>query len=295
VLNIRHILYPVDFSERCAAILPLVKAMAARHRAKVTLLHALQVPSTFYPAMETAYVIESDIPEMTAEAEEKLASFYGVSLHPLPAGVEVIVATAEPARCIVESAEALKVDLIMLPTHGYGRYRALLLGSIAAKVLHDAKCTVWTAAHTEEPILAEHAKCQIMLCGLDLNPGSKELLLKAIEFAASCGAQLRIVHAVPGADRLAASYMGSVTEPDFRHFLLQAAREEIERLQRDAGTQLDVCVKGGSVSKVMKAAVEQLQADLAIIGRGKLDATLGRLRTHAYSIIRDSPCPVISL
>jgi nucleotide-binding universal stress UspA family protein len=295
VLNIRHILFPIDFSERCAAIQPLVKAMAARHRAKVTLLHALQIPNTFQPAMETAFVMDLNITEMSSEAEERLASFYGIPLHPRTAGVELIVAAAEPARCIVEYAEALKVDLIMLPTHGYGKYLALLLGSIAAKVLHDAKCPVWTAAHTEDPILVSHAKCEIMLCALDLNPGSKELLQKAICLAAICRADLRIVHAVPGADPVLASYMGSVSDPDFRHFLLQAAREEIARLQGEAGTNLEVWVEGGSASKVVKGIAENQQSDLVIIGRGKLDSTLGRLRTHAYSIIRDSPCPVISL
>jgi nucleotide-binding universal stress UspA family protein len=293
--NIRHILFPVDFSDRCKAIRPLVKEMAAKHGAKVTLLHALQIPATFYPAMETAYVVELDLTAMSAEAEEKLASFYGVERHPQPDTVKLVVVMAEPARMIVEYAETHKVDLIMLPTHGYGRYRALLLGSVAAKVLHDAKCPVWTASHTEDPVLPSHAKCEMMLCAVDLNPGSKELLLKAVEFAASCGATLRIVHAVPGADPSAVAYLGNIPDPDFRNFLLQGAREELVRLQTEAGTSLAVCVEGGNVSKVVQLAVEQHGADLVVIGRGKLDSTMGRLRTHAYSIIRDSPCPVISL
>jgi hypothetical protein len=32
-----------------------------------------------------------------------------------------------------------------------------------------------------------------------------------------------------------------------------------------------------------------------VIGRGKLHETLGRLRTNSYAIIRQSPCPVISI
>ena len=47
-------------------------------------------------------------------------------------------------------AKANQIDLIMMPTHGYGRFRALLLGSVTAKVLHDADCPVWTAVHREE-------------------------------------------------------------------------------------------------------------------------------------------------
>ena len=44
----------------------------------------------------------------------------------------------EPAREIVDFAAANQVDLVMMPTHGYGPFRQLLLGSVAAKVLHDA-------------------------------------------------------------------------------------------------------------------------------------------------------------
>jgi nucleotide-binding universal stress UspA family protein len=205
------------------------------------------------------------------------------------------VVTADPARGIVEYAEGQHADLIMLPTHGYGKYRGLLLGSIAAKVLHDAKCPVWTAAHTEDPVLLTHSCCQSMLCAVDLNSGSEELIHKSVELASAFNAKLRIVHAVPGAEPAPEPSMRAIPDPDFRHFLLQAAREEVAALQQRAGTNLEVCLEAGKVSQVVKLAAEHHQADLVVIGRGKINAALGRLRTHAYSIIRDSPCPVMSL
>jgi nucleotide-binding universal stress UspA family protein len=45
----------------------------------------------------------------------------------------------DPATYITAQAEKNDVDLIMMATHGYGTFRSLLLGSVAAKVLHDAK------------------------------------------------------------------------------------------------------------------------------------------------------------
>ncbi len=37
-----------------------------------------------------------------------------------------------------------------MPTHGYGPFRRFILGSVTAKVLHDADCPVWTGVHLEE-------------------------------------------------------------------------------------------------------------------------------------------------
>ncbi len=53
----------------------------------------------------------------------------------------------DPAQVITAFAHTQGVDLIMMPTHGYGPFRRLLLGSVTAKVLHDAECPVWTAVH----------------------------------------------------------------------------------------------------------------------------------------------------
>jgi hypothetical protein len=36
-------------------------------------------------------------------------------------------------------------------------------------------------------------------------------------------------------------------------------------------------------------------ADLVLVGRGKIQKHFGRLRSNAYAIVRDAPCPVISV
>ena len=52
----------------------------------------------------------------------------------------------DPGFRIADFAHGHGVDLIMMPTHGLGLFRSLLVGSATAKVLHDAQCPVWTAA-----------------------------------------------------------------------------------------------------------------------------------------------------
>jgi hypothetical protein len=43
------------------------------------------------------------------------------------------------------------------------------------------------------------------------------------------------------------------------------------------------------------AAAREDQAGLVLTGRGTLAHFAGRLRTHVYAIIRDAPCPVLSI
>jgi hypothetical protein len=108
----------------------------------------------------------------------------------------------------------------MMPTHGYGKFRSLLLGSVAAKVLHDAWCPVWTATHTEDPRLPEHLGCKNIMGAVDLTPETVGLIRRYADLAGAFNAKLRLVHAVPG------------TAPDpwfgvdegFAGFLIQAAR-----------------------------------------------------------------------
>ena len=156
-----RILFPVDFSPRCHAARPLVAAMARKFDAKVTLLYVIQLPQNLY-ALERSYPITLDTDRMAADACDELRRFFPDS------GAHVAAEMGDAAIAIASYAKTDGTDLIMMPTHGYGKFRGLLLGSVTAKVLHDAECAVWTAAHTEDPNMGAHADCKSVLCAIDL-------------------------------------------------------------------------------------------------------------------------------
>jgi nucleotide-binding universal stress UspA family protein len=78
-------------------------------------------------------------------------------------------------------------------------------------------------------------------------------------------------------------------------FLFNIARERIAKLQAEAGTKFDVCLMGGNVGRAVHQGAIEHDSDLIVIGRGVIQKPLGRLRSSAYSIIREAPCPVISI
>jgi nucleotide-binding universal stress UspA family protein len=196
----------------------------------------------------------------------------------------------EAAHEIVSYAKANDVGLIMMPTHGYSPFRRFLLGSVTAKILHDVACPVWTGVHTAE-LLSEHPdKCDRLLCAIDIQPEDARLIRWAAEFSSMRHCKVQLVHAVQGAPDT-----DDEGEQPFREFLFKAAHDAISALQKDAGTAFQVCVRGGKPEHVIHDSAQDLGADLVVIGRGKLNHPLGRLRTHTYSIIRESPRPVISI
>jgi nucleotide-binding universal stress UspA family protein len=287
--NFEHILFPVDLSEQSRQAAPFVRAVAERFGADIALLHVIEIPPYWYGTLGAeSFAAMVDLPSLIAARKSEFAGFLTNDFNGLR--VERAIQEGDPSEVIVEYVRNRGIDLIMMPTHGAGPFRQLLLGSVTAKVLHDVDCAVWTAAHTEGP--ATHpSEVRSMLCALELGPEALPLLKRCAELAASYGALLRIVHAVPGAD----APPGQYCDTEFNAFLMNLAREELAQLQSKAQTCFDVCIGRGDVAKVVRETALHHEADLVVMGRGLLPRTLGRFRTHAYSVIREAPCPVLSV
>ena len=131
-----------------------------------------------------------------------------------------------------------------------------------------------------------------ILCAVDFCPQSEKALKWASDFAGEVHAQLVVAHITPSLDSGAVEYF----DPDWRGQLAQSAQEKLDQMQKSVGTNGEMFVDdSNSIALAVCGAATQLDADLVVIGRGASNGILGRLRTNAYSIIRQSPCPVVSV
>ena len=290
MITFKRILFPVDFSKQDQEAVPFVRTMAERFHSEVVLLHAAE----FFPlgyGTPDAIVLEPmvDLESFTNMRREQLEQHLSADL----AGpcVRRTVELGDPAKEIAKYARDQKVDLIMMPTHGYGPFRRFLLGSVTAKVLHDAHCPVWTGVHTDQLWSQNHDRWCRFLCAVDADPRDAPLLRWAVQFSTEQKAELQVVHALPAAEPIS-----SGQEPaSLRGFLLDTAEQRISNLQSEAGTELDILLRFGTVEKVVRDAALAHESDLILIGRGVMHDVLGRLRSAGYGIIREAPCPVISI
>lgn len=285
----QHILFPVDFSERSKLLCPYVKAWTDQFHAKLTLLNVVGVPLDTFGGVDRSFPVMFDYPELEPVVKKRLAEFMQAPCG--PGNPQIEVALGDPAVIISDYARQNGVDLIMMPTHGYGKFRSLLLGSVVSKVLHDADCAVWTAPHAEDPAMLRHVPLRNILVAVDRGAEQAPVLRRAMELAKEFGASLRLVHAVPGAERQPTDTGGD----EFSLFLLDTARKDMQKLQAEAGADVEASILAGSVGKVVHQVALEHKADLLVIGRGVMHETFGRLRTQSYEVIRQSPCPVLSL
>ena len=63
-------------------------------------------------------------------------------------GVKTEILHGNPGRRIVEFADRVSADLIVMPSHGYHGYKRIVLGSTAERVLRHAHCPVFVLRHT---------------------------------------------------------------------------------------------------------------------------------------------------
>ncbi len=288
MLNFRHILFPIDFSDRTCAAVPFVDAFAKRFGSKVTVLSVAQ-PFWYTGMGDPGGPVVIDTDEILRELETRLSGALVKEFAHLE--VDRVAELGDPAQVIVDFARDKKVDLIMMPTHGYGPFRSLLLGSVTAKVLHDAECPVWTAAHVEDAPVRDHSNTRSVLCAVDGTPRSIDLMKWAATLASDLGAGLRLVHVIAGMEAGPARQMDRQFEEDLR----LESRKMIEDQQKQAGIEAPLCVTVGNIPAGVREEARRHGTDLVVIGRGVMHETLGRLRTHSYGIIRQSPCPVLSV
>jgi nucleotide-binding universal stress UspA family protein len=278
--TIKHILFPFDFSKQASVAVPFVRAIASKYDAEISVLAVIS-PAWNKPPGGMPPLPGLDAPEheLRAQLDQALAQEFAglVTRHLADLG--------DPALKIIEVAHREDVDLIMMPTHGISGYRTMLLGSVTAKVLYEAKCPVWTATHAEEQM--SPAAPRTMVCAIDDSPRTVTVMRWASEFGQRMSAALSFLHVV--------APTGDTRTVPSEQEIRRGAHAKLESIQQTAGVQGRLQVAAGEIAETITEETRRQGADLILIGRGLLPSPLGRLRSEAYAIIRQSPCPVVSI
>ncbi len=141
---LQHVLVPLDGSKLAEEALDHAINILCPG-GKITLLSAVDVPEVpvygYYPPA-TVPDFQSTIEELVPQAKNYLEQIAkGIDKPELTICVEAAI--GEPARVIAETAARLKVDAIVMSTHGRSGLSRWLFGSVTNKVLATRCCPVY--------------------------------------------------------------------------------------------------------------------------------------------------------
>jgi nucleotide-binding universal stress UspA family protein len=143
----------------------------------------------------------------------------------------------------------------------------------------------------EDPRPAEAPGFRRVMCAVDLGPESRQAICWASKFAREFEARLTVVHAAPSLEVQPGDYF----DRGLPRELEASARTEIEKHLAELKAEGDIVIAHGDAPKAVARVADEGRADVLVIGRGSAAGVFGRLRTNAYAIIRESPCPVVSV
>jgi len=132
----KRIMLTLDGSPLARQATPLATEIATLAQAELVVLTAVAPPYLEAPELTSAY---TSFDEAVAAVRDRLPNELGLyadvlKQHNVP--VTPVAVSGLPAEAIVDEAEARKVDLIVMATHGAGGLRRWALGSVADKIIH---------------------------------------------------------------------------------------------------------------------------------------------------------------
>ena len=301
MIEIRRILCPIDFSDYSRRALDHAIAIARWYESTVTVLHVFSTapvaavgpgPVVLEPIVLTAVDREQLLADTKAFAQTESAP--GIT-------IEAVVREGNTAGEILEQADSLKAELLVIGTHGRSGFERLLLGSVAEKVLRKASCPVMTVpGRLPDAVPAGPILYKRILCPVDFSESSLHALKYAISMAQEADGQLAVLHVVAHEFEY---------EPDiaydtgmrFGDFLKQ--REEVlrRRLQETIGGAPEFCsvesliTRGKPWREVLRVAAER-QSDLIVMGvQGRGAADLLFFGSTTQHVVREASCPVLTI
>ena len=293
-----RLLVPLDGSHLAESVLPLVEHVATAGGSAVLLLHVLErrPPAEVHGERHLTAVPEA---QTYLDAVARRLRERGISVayhaHDAPEG--------DVAGSIAAHAEEERADLIVLCTHGSGRMREIIFGSIAQKVLNRGTIPVLLVRPTPDggPPPFEP---RTVLVPLEATAAAEVAIPAARELARVLGAALHLVmvvatHTTIRGDRAAAATL-----------LPSATRAELELEERDAagyleglamrlredGLRVTTEVRRGDTASMLSDEAAEPGVGLVVVathGRAGLQATwAGSVTAHLLSRTR---APVLLL
>ena len=291
MIELDRILCPVDFSPFSERALIYAVRMAQWYDAKLFVHHVM-------PPLPDSIVSELALTSRQLIARNLLSLVEKVRLP----GVEIetsIVESVDAASKIVQTAEALDVDLIVTGSHGRSGVQRAILGSVVETMLHRCGRPVLVVpSRLDASRVDGDVSLSRILCAVDFAAASLSGLAYALSIAEETDATLTLLHVIDVPPELE-----QPPQPPFYDVAPIRAQAEAESLSllralipvhaRDYCTIETAVIEGGASRQILRVA-EQSHSDLIVLGvHSRKAVDLAVFGSNSKDVIRQAHCPVL--
>jgi nucleotide-binding universal stress UspA family protein len=286
------LLVPIDFSEHADAALDCALALAKASGGRVHLVHAYEIPLGTIPpyGVEVPQALLLGVRDAAARRLEKVTQRAQGAGIP----VEAHLAHGPAASTIVETAQQLGVDLVVMGTRGLTGLKHVLLGSVAERVVRTAPCPVLTLKSD----CAGFARVERILVPSDFSEHARPALELALELAREHGASIHLLHAYELPTSVTMAY-GIAVPQTVWDGVQEAAAAELAKLVEQvkaAGVQVtSQLVTAPAADAIADAATAQRANVIVMATRGLTGLKHVLLGSVAERTLRIAPCPVLTV
>jgi len=199
-----------------------------------------------------------------------------------------VVKTGDPAEELGRMVRDLKIDLVVLATHGRKGVMRFLMGSLAEELFRNLPVPVLTVGPQLSERFAAIKTLKTVLYPTDLSAESQAAFPFVAALAAEYRSKIVLLHVISGAHALEAKALD----------LAARARGQMQKLfsgEIDPRCQVEMVVDFGDTAERILHAAREFHAD--VVALGVLPA--GEASTHfrktvAYKVVLEAECPVLT-
>ena len=294
MLEIKLIHCPIDFSEFSVRAYRHALSLAEHYRSKLVVQHIVEVwrhPSASFAASASLYneYCQSLRGSGTEQLQEFVKNHTRNEVQP-----ELVVDEGTAPDSILSFAQARKVDLIVMGTHGRRGFDRLVLGSVTDRVMRTAPCPVLAISKLPNEVMAAgeerrrvHHLDRILFC-TDFSEASERALNYAISATAEYDAELTLLHVLE-----------EVPSPAKTEEAIATATQQLDKLIPEAGRKTLKIKTGVRIGKPYMQIIQfvvEAQIDMVamgVSGRGALDRAV--FGSTTYRVMQLGPCPVLAV
>jgi nucleotide-binding universal stress UspA family protein len=285
-VSLTKIVVLTDFSEVSNVALQYALALARRYDARICLTHVIAPDS--YQLAEPG-LAEMTYQKMRQAAEQGIAD---ILVSGMLRGVphEVLLEEGYVWPVVEKLIKEKEIDLVVTGTHGTGKVKKMLVGSVAEEVFRQAKCAVLTVGPRVKNTAPHEVELQNILFATDFGAGATRGVDYAFSLAQEHAARLTVLHVIEE---------GAVYTRESEKRLRELAVARMKMFmppESDNWCKVSFRVAFGAAPEEILAEARDTQADLIVMGAKTRTAFAGHAPLSvAYNVVAKAPCPVLTI